>query len=75
MTAADNRKARTFGAVPSGLFPARGAQGSPPHVNAPALTAVRTYETHRYPKLWNSGAALPVSMDIRTDQGHLGKVS
>ncbi|GDY65105.1 hypothetical protein SAV14893_044980 [Streptomyces avermitilis] len=44
-------------------------------VNGGATHPVRTYEAAEQSKPWNERAVLPVSMDIRTDQGHLGKVS
>src|SRR5689334_8018502 len=44
-------------------------------LNADDRRPVRTYEAADHPQPWNERAMLPVSMDIRTDQGHLGKVS
>jgi len=44
-------------------------------MNGEVTRPVRTYEAAQQPKPWNERAMLPVSMDIRTDQGHLGKVS
>lgn len=44
-------------------------------LNGDDIHPVRTYEAEAHPQPWNERAMLPVSMDIRTDQGHLGKVS
>lgn len=40
-----------------------------------AYASVRTHKDRSVPEPWNETAVLAVSMDIRTDQGHLGKVS
>jgi hypothetical protein len=44
-------------------------------VNEEATSIVRTHEAAELPMVWNQSPQFAVSMDIRTDQGHLGKVS
>jgi hypothetical protein len=44
-------------------------------MNMRGALSVRTYEARYHFVPWNVCPTLPVSMDIRTDQGHLGKVS
>lgn len=46
-----------------------------PCLNRRPVDSVRTYEAWSHQEPWNLMTSLPVSMDIRTDQGHLGKVS
>lgn len=72
----------TTGAGPAGEdMTGRGVTGAAPTpspgtgLNGDDIPPVRTYEAEAHPQPWNERAMLPVSMDIRTDQGHLGKVS
>lgn len=44
-------------------------------MNTRERPSVRTYEALDPPEPWNLPGVLPVSMEIRTEQGHLGKVS